>query len=202
MALLGGGATTLEGAGGEPQPEATRSVTADDGGLVEAAFEMAGAVQRHRHHDIGQRHGVSRALAGDQHAEQPPAGRVPVELERAHAVIDRVVVAVGRDEQRPGRRAGGGAPLEWAAAGGQFAVAVDTQIERTARAIDAPGGPAQRAGGRHAEPLEAREPTPDCRPASLDLVDSRQEPREHAASVAAGLARVAPSICPLCREMR
>lgn len=202
MALLGGGAAALERAGGERQPEAACGMAADDGGLVEAALEIAGAVQRHRHHDVGQRHGVRRALAGDQHAEQPAAGGVAVELERAHAMIDRVVVTVGRHHQRPGRRAAGGPALERAAARGQLAVAVDAQVERAAHAIDTPGGATQRAGGGHAEPLETREPTPNCRPAGRDLVDSRQEPREHAASVAAGLAPVAPSIRPVCREMQ
>jgi len=99
VTLLGGGPGTLERAGGERHSEAARGMAADHHGLVEAALEPARAMQRHRHDRLGQRRRVGAPLASDQHAEQPAAGRVAVKFERAHAMIDRVVVAIGRDEQ-------------------------------------------------------------------------------------------------------
>jgi len=170
VALLGGGTTALEQPAGERQAEAAGRVACDDGGLVEAALEVARAVQRQRDHEVGRGRNERAPLARDQHAEQPPAGGLAVELERAHAMVDRVVVAIGRDEQRPGGgprslgRPVARVPRGLRREGRQLEVADGAQVERAPGRIEPPAGTAQRAGGWQAGALDPDQVAGDCRP--------------------------------------
>jgi len=197
VALLGGRAATLEQAVGERQPDAARRVAGDDRRLVEAALEVARAVQRHGNHEVGPGRAERMPLARDQHAEQAPAGRLAVELEREHAMIDRVVVAIRRDERGPARRALGLAQRGWRDIRRQSAVTLRAQVEGAAGGIEAPGGTAQRAGGRQTQAFDTVQVAGDCRLERLVEVDSLGDPREHVASLAASRRRVCPDFLPL-----
>lgn len=197
MALLGGGPAAFEQPGGKRQPEAACGRAGNDRRLVEAALEIARAVQRHRYHEVGPGRAENAPVAREQHAEQPPAGGLAVELERTHAMVDRVVVAIGRDEQRPGHPARGRVQEGFRRLRRQFAIALRAQVERAARGIEAPGGAAQRAGGWQAQGLDADQVARDCRLERLAQVDSGSGPREHAASLAAPGRRVSLIFLPL-----
>ena len=70
---------------------------------IEAALEVARAVQRYRYHEI--RHGSHEVapVLREQEAKQAPAGRVSLELEGAHTMVDRPGIKMWSDEQLPGR---------------------------------------------------------------------------------------------------
>jgi len=197
VALLGSRAAALEQPVGERQSDATRGMAGDDRRLVEPALEIARPVQRHRNHEIGPGCAERTPMTRDQHAEQAPAGRLAVELERTHAVVDRVVVAARGDEQGPGRRARLSAQPGWRGVRRELAVALRTQVEGAARGIETPRGAAQRAGGRQAQAFSADQVAGNCRLERLAKVDSRSRPREHAASLAARSRRVCPDFLPL-----
>ena len=184
VALLGRGAAALEQAGTERQAECPGRALADDGRLVVAALEIARAMERHRQDDFRQRPRDGAPRLRKQQAEQPPVGRLAMELQCLHAVVDGPVVPQGRDEEVAGRH-----PQRGRTANGrgsrQRALAGLAQVDGLALAIAAPRRQAQQAGRRQAEAHGRTTPAHDCRPAQTDVVDNEAQAPEHARIFAA-----------------
>lgn len=149
MALLRGGAAAFDGPREERHAERLRRVARDDGRLVEAALDVARPVQGHGQDEFRQRPRHSPPLASDQEPEQPPAGCFTVKLERAHAMINRVSVAIRRDQQIP--RSGDAREMaRRECIGRQITIAAFAQVERATTGIDAARRAAKQARGRQA----------------------------------------------------
>lgn len=144
MALLGGGAPAIEHPRPEWQAEWAGRVPPDDRRLVEAALDVAGLVQGHGQHEIGQGQVVPAPLLRHEQAEQPPEGRFTVELECAYAVVDGGVVKERCHQEVPGPIGQGRRPR-------QFRLTGRAQVERVPGTVQAAPQATEKTGGGQAE---------------------------------------------------
>ncbi|MBS0386839.1 MAG: hypothetical protein JSR15_00060 [Proteobacteria bacterium] len=124
--LLARGAPALEQRAIERQRQRARREAREFGRLVVAALAQAQRVQRHRHHEVGERRGAAGALEREQRAQQPCVRAFAVEFQRAHQRIDRECVTPGAADVREARRLEGIAPID----ARQFREAAGAQVDR------------------------------------------------------------------------
>ncbi|MBV6416235.1 MAG: hypothetical protein CMLOHMNK_00766 [Steroidobacteraceae bacterium] len=160
-------------------------------------------MQRHWQHEIGEWRCERLSLARQQHGEQAPRRELALELERAHAVIDREGVTEGRHDDAPRLRCPGHARRPGEVAFTRFAqIEGDAPQGRTPHLQDATLGAAEETGGWQAEAQHRLRRSLDRRLQKRHTVDRRVRDRDHGKSLAAGGAPVMPQKHVICVEMR